>query len=228
MRWGKTRRLLQRVTYHNKADYHSDRYRGCVGAAHFFLYTKLRNVAGVAQTEAKKSSDLFAKCQYLDELTGGRGVVFATGTPISNSMAELYTMMRYLQYGMLQDRGLTLFDEWASTFGEVTTSVELKPEGTGYRMRTRFSRFYNLPELMALWREAADIQTADMLNLPVPEVERKNVVVKPTDIQREMVAELGERAEAVRNGNVDPSEDNMLKIVRCYAQKCISPAGGHY
>ena len=178
----------------------------------FFLYTKLRNVAGVAQTEAKKSSDLFAKCQYLDELTGGRGVVFATGTPISNSMAELYTMMRYLQYGMLQDRGLTLFDEWASTFGEVTTSVELKPEGTGYRMRTRFSRFYNLPELMALWREAADIQTADMLNLPVPEVERKNVVVKPTDIQREMVAELGERAEAVRNGNVDPSEDNMLKI----------------
>lgn len=177
-----------------------------------FLYTKLRNVAGVAQTEAKKSSDLFAKCQYLDELTGGRGVVFATGTPISNSMAELYTMMRYLQYGMLQERGLTLFDEWASTFGEVTTSVELKPEGTGYRMRTRFSRFYNLPELMALWREAADIQTADMLNLPVPEVERKNVVVKPTDIQREMVAELGERAEAVRNGNVDPSEDNMLKI----------------
>ena len=177
-----------------------------------FLYTKLRNVAGVAQTEAKKSSDLFAKCQYLDELTGGRGVVFATGTPISNSMAELYTMMRYLQYGMLQDRGLTLFDEWASTFGEVTTSVELKPEGTGYRMRTRFSRFYNLPELMALWREAADIQTADMLNLPVPEVERKNVVVKPTNIQREMVAELGERAEAVRNGNVDPSEDNMLKI----------------
>ena len=128
------------------------------------MYTKLRNVAGVAQTEAKKSSDLFAKCQYLDELTGGRGVVFATGTPISNSMAELYTMMRYLQYGMLQDRGLTLFDEWASTFGEVTTSVELKPEGTGYRMRTRFSRFYNLPELMALWREAADIQTADMLN----------------------------------------------------------------
>ena len=177
-----------------------------------FLYTKLRNVAGVAQTEAKKSSDLFAKCQYLDELTGGRGVVFATGTPISNSMAELYTMMRYLQYGMLQDRGLTLFDEWASTFGEVTTSVELKPEGTGYRMRTRFSRFYNLPELMALWREAADIQTADMLNLPVPEAERKNVVVKPTDIQREMVAELGERAEAVRNGNVDPSEDNMLTI----------------
>ena len=169
-------------------------------------------MAGIAQTEAKKSSDLFAKCQYLDELTGGRGVVFATGTPISNSMAELYTMMRYLQYGMLQERGLTLFDEWASTFGEVTTSVELKPEGTGYRMRTRFSRFYNLPELMALWREAADIQTADMLNLPVPEVERKNVVVKPTDIQREMVAELGERAEAVRNGNVDPSEDNMLKI----------------
>ena len=182
-------------------------------------------MAGIAQTEAKKSSDLFAKCQYLDELTGGRGVVFATGTPISNSMAELYTMMRYLQYGMLQERGLTLFDEWASTFGEVTTAVELKPEGTGYRMRTRFSRFYNLPELMALWREAADIQTADMLNLPVPEVERKNVVVKPTDIQREMVAELGERAEAVRNGNVDPSEDNMLKIVRCYAQKCISPAG---
>ena len=172
----------------------------------------MQNVAGLSSAEAQKSSDMYMKCRYMDELTGSRGIVFATGTPVSNSMTELYTMQRYLQHDTLEHLGLGHFDSWAANFGETVTALELAPEGTGYRARTRFSKFFNLPELMNLFREVADIQTADMLNLPVPEVERKNVVVKPTDIQREMVAELGERAEAVRNGNVDPSEDNMLAI----------------
>ena len=177
-----------------------------------FLITKMRNVAGLAQTEAQKSSDLFTKCRYLDELTGGRGVVFATGTPISNSMTELYTMQRYLQYETLRSQGLQHFDAWASTFGETVTAIELAPEGTGYRAKTRFARFYNLPELISMFKMVADIQTADMLNLPVPEVEYHNVVIKPSEHQREMVAELAERAEKVRNGMVEPTEDNMLKI----------------
>lgn len=177
-----------------------------------FLYTKMRNVGGIAQTEAQKSSDLFMKCRYLDELTGGRGVVFATGTPISNSMVELYTIQRYLQYGKLQQNGLQHFDAWASTFGETVTATELTPEGTGYRMKTRFSRFYNLPELMAMFKEAADIQTADMLNLPVPKANFHNVAVKPSEMQKEMVLSLSERAEKVRNGMVDSKDDNMLKI----------------
>lgn len=177
-----------------------------------FLYTKMRNVGGIAQTEAQKSSDLFMKCRYLDELTGGRGVVFATGTPISNSMVELYTIQRYLQYGKLQQNGLQHFDAWASTFGETVTATELTPEGTGYRMKTRFSRFYNLPELMSMFKEAADIQTADMLNLPVPKANFHNVAVKPSEMQKEMVAALAERAEKVRNGMVDSKDDNMLKI----------------
>lgn len=177
-----------------------------------FLYTKMRNVGGIAQTEAQKSSDLFMKCRYLDELTGGRGVVFATGTPISNSMVELYTIQRYLQYSKLQQNGLQHFDAWASTFGETVTATELTPEGTGYRMKTRFSRFYNLPELMAMFKEAADIQTADMLNLPVPKANFHNVAVKPSEMQKEMVLSLSERAEKVRNGMVDSKDDNMLKI----------------
>lgn len=177
-----------------------------------FLYTKMRNVGGIAQTEAQKSSDLFMKCRYLDELTGGRGVVFATGTPISNSMVELYTIQRYLQYGKLQQNGLQHFDAWASTFGETVTATELTPEGTGYRMKTRFSRFYNLPELMAMFKEAADIKTADMLNLPVPKANFHNVAVKPSEMQKEMVLYLSERAEKVRNGMVDSKDDNMLKI----------------
>lgn len=177
-----------------------------------FLYTKMRNVGGIAQTEAQKSSDLFMKCRYLDELTGGRGVVFATGTPISNSMVELYTIQRYLQYGKLQQNGLQHFDAWASTFGETVAATELTPEGTGYRMKTRFSRFYNLPELMAMFKEAADIKTADMLNLPVPKANFHNVAVKPSEIQKEMVLSLSERAEKVRNGMVDSKDDNMLKI----------------
>ena len=177
-----------------------------------FLYTKMRNVGGIAQTEAQKSSDLFMKCRYLDELTGGRGVVFATGTPISNSMVELYTIQRYLQYSKLQQNGLQHFDAWASTFGETVTATELTPEGTGYRMKTRFSRFYNLPELMAMFKEAADIKTADMLNLPVPKANFHNVAVKPSEIQKEMVLSLSERAEKVRNGMVDSKDDNMLKI----------------
>lgn len=177
-----------------------------------FLYTKMRNVGGIAQTEAQKSSDLFMKCRYLDELTGGRGVVFATGTPISNSMVELYTIQRYLQYGKLQQNGLQHFDAWVSTFGETVTATELTPEGTGYRMKTRFSRFYNLPELMSMFKEAADIQTADMLNLPVPKANFHNVAVKPSEMQKEMVFSLSERAEKVRNGMVDSSVDNMLKI----------------
>lgn len=177
-----------------------------------FLFTKMRNVGGIAQTEAQKSSDLFMKCRYLDELTGGRGTVFATGTPISNSMVELYTIQRYLQYETLQRNGLQHFDSWASTFGETITAVELTPEGTGYRAKTRFAKFYNLPELMAMFKEVADIQTADMLNLPTPEAHYHNVAVKPSDFQKDMVEELGKRAEKIRNGMVDASVDNMLKI----------------
>ena len=177
-----------------------------------YLYTKMRNVAGIAQTEAKKSSDMFAKCQYLDELTGGKGVTFATGTPISNSMTELYTNMRYLQYDTLQRLNLLHFDSWAAAFGETETGIELAPEGTGYRAKTRFSKFFNLPELISLFKDTADIQTADMLNLPVPEAEYENVVLKPSDYQKDMVASLAERAEAVRNRKVSPDKDNMLKI----------------
>ena len=177
-----------------------------------YLYTKMRNVGGIAQTEAQKSSDLFMKCRYLDEITGGRGTVFATGTPISNSMVELYTIQRYLQYNTLVKNGLQHFDAWASTFGETITAVELTPEGTGYRAKTRFAKFYNLPELMAMFKEVADIKTADMLNLPVPEVKYHNIAVKPSEMQKEMVASLAERAEQVRGGGVDSSVDNMLKI----------------
>lgn len=187
-----------------------------VDEAHYFknlyLYTKMRNVGGIAQTEAQKSSDLFMKTQYLDEITGGRGVVFATGTPISNSMVELYTMQRYLQYNTLRKHDLQHFDSWASTFGETITAIELTPEGTGYRPKTRFAKFYNLPELMAMFKEVADIQTADMLKLPVPEAEYINVAVKPSDIQVEMVKSLSERAEKVRGGGIDSSKDNMLLI----------------
>ncbi len=187
-----------------------------VDESHFyknlFLYTKMRNVAGIAQTEAQKSSDMFAKCQYLDEITGGKGVTFATGTPISNSMTELYTNMRYLQYSTLQKLGLGHFDSWASSFGETQTAIELAPEGTGYRAKTRFAKFFNLPELIALFKESADIQTPDMLNLPVPEAEYENVVLKPSEYQQDMVASLAERAEAVRDRKVDASVDNMLKI----------------
>ena len=177
-----------------------------------YLYTKMRNVGGIAQTEAQKSSDLFMKCRYLDEITGGRGTIFATGTPISNSMVELYTIQRYLQYNTLQRNGLQHFDAWASTFGETVTAVELTPEGTGYRAKTRFAKFYNLPELMAMFKEVADIKTADMLDLPVPEAKFHNIAVKPSEMQKEMVAALAERAEAVRGGGVDSSVDNMLKI----------------
>ena len=182
------------------------------GYKNLYLYTKMRNVAGIAQTEALKSSDMFMKCQYLDELTGGKGVVFATGTPVSNSMVELYTMQRYLQHHTLVEHNLQHFDAWASTFGETMTAIELAPEGTGYRLKTRFAKFYNLPELMQMFREVADIQTADMLNLPVPEAEYRVVSVKPSEMQREMVAELGERAERVREGIVNATEDNMLLI----------------
>ena len=177
-----------------------------------FLYTKMRNVGGIAQTEAMKSSDLFMKCRYLDEITGGRGTVFATGTPISNSMVELYTIQRYLQYNTLVKNNLQHFDAWASTFGETITAVELTPEGSGYRAKTRFARFYNLPELMAMFKEVADIKTADMLDLPVPKAIFHNISVKPSEHQKQMVAELAERAEKVRNGMVDASVDNMLKI----------------
>ena len=177
-----------------------------------YLYTKMRNVGGIAQTEAQKSSALFMKCRYLDEITGGRGTVFATGTPISNSMVELYTIQRYLQYNTLVKNGLQHFDAWASTFGETITAVELTPEGTGYRAKTRFAKFYNLPELMAMFKEIADIKTADMLNLPVPEAKYHNIAVKPSEMQKEMVASLAERAEQVRGGGVDSSVDNMLKI----------------
>lgn len=180
-----------------------------------FLYTKMRNVAGIAQNEAQKSTDMFNKCQYLDEITGGKGISFATGTPISNSMTELYVMQRYLQNSKLQNMGLGLFDSWASTFGEVVTSIELAPEGTGYRAKSRFARFYNIPELMNMFKEIADIKTSDQLKLPVPEAEYETVVLKPTEQQKEIVESLGERAEVVRNGGVDASVDNMLKIVRC-------------
>ncbi len=177
-----------------------------------YLYTKMRNVAGIAQTEAQKSSDLYMKCRYLDEITDCHGVVFATGTPISNSMTEMYTMQRYLQYDRLRDMHLQHFDAWASTFGETVTAIELAPEGTGYRAKTRFARFFNLPELITMFKDVADVQTADMLSLPVPEVEYHNQVMKPSDFQKEMVSSFAERAEKVRNGSVTPSEDNMLKI----------------
>ena len=187
-----------------------------VDESHFyknmFLYTKMRNIAGIAQTDAQKSSDMFAKCQYLDEITGGKGVTFATGTPVSNSMVELYTIMRYLQYETLQKLHLGHFDSWAASFGETVTAIELSPEGTGYRAKTRFARFFNLPELISLFKESADVQTADMLNLPVPEAEYINEVLKPSETQQEMVSSFADRAERVRNGNVDPRTDNMLKI----------------
>lgn len=187
-----------------------------IDEAHYFknlfLFTKMRNVGGIAQTEAQKSSDLFMKCQYLDELTGGKGIVFATGTPVSNSMVEMYTMQRYLQYKALEERNLLQFDSWASTFGETVTAIELAPEGTGYKAKTRFAKFYNLPELMSMFKEVADIQTAETLNLPVPKANFKTITVKPSDIQKEMVADLGKRAEAIRKREVDSKTDNMLKI----------------
>ena len=187
-----------------------------VDEAHYyknlFLYTKMRNVGGIAQTEAQKSSDLYMKCRYLDEITGGKGIVFATGTPISNSMVELYTMQRYLQYSELENRKLQHFDSWASTFGETVTAIELSPEGTGYRAKTRFAKFYNLPELMAMFKEVADIQTSEMLNLPIPKANYHNIVIEPSEMQKEMVKELADRAERVRNKLVDSSTDNMLKI----------------
>ena len=187
-----------------------------VDESHFyknmFLYTKMRNIAGIAQTDAQKSSDMFAKCQYLDELTGGKGVTFATGTPVSNSMVELYTIMRYLQYDTLQKMGLNHFDDWAASFGETVTAIELSPEGTGYRAKTRFARFFNLPELISLFKESADVQTADMLNLPVPEAEYINEVLKPSETQKEMVSSFVDRAEAVQKGLVNPRVDNKLKI----------------
>ena len=177
-----------------------------------FLYTKMRNVAGISQTDAQKSSDMFMKCRYMDELTGGRGIVFATGTPVSNSMTELYTIMRYLQYDTLMRMRMGHFDSWAATFGETVTAIELSPEGTGYRAKTRFARFFNLPELISIFKEAADIQTSDMLNLPVPDAEFINEVLKPSEEQQDMVAAFSERAESVRAGMVNPTEDNMLKI----------------
>lgn len=187
-----------------------------VDESHFyknlFLYTKMRDVSGISQTDAQKSSDMFAKCQYMDELTGGRGITFATGTPISNSITELYTNMRYLQYDTLQRLGLAHFDSWASSFGETVTAVELAPEGTGYRSKTRFARFYNLPELMAIFKECADIQTADALKLPIPEAEYENVVLHPSIHQKEIVKSLAERAEKIRSGTVEAWQDNMLKV----------------
>ena len=187
-----------------------------IDEAHYYknlaAFSKMRNVGGISQTEAQKSSDLYMKCRYLDELTGGRGVVFATGTPISNTMVEMYTMQKYLQYHTLEEHGLLHFDAWASTFGETVTAIELAPEGTGYRAKTRFSRFYNLPELMSMFKEVADIQTADMLNLPVPKANYHNIVLKPSEHQKQMVAALSKRAEKVRNKMVDPSVDNMLRI----------------
>ena len=187
-----------------------------VDEAHYYknlaAFTKMRNVGGISQTEAQKSSDLYMKCRYLDEITGGKGIIFATGTPISNLMVEMYTMQKYLQYNTLKSNGLLHFDAWASTFGETVTAIELSPEGTGYRAKTRFAKFYNLPELMSMFKEVADIKTADMLNLPVPKAEYKNVVLKPSEHQKEMVASLSERAERVRNKMVDSSVDNMLLI----------------
>ena len=172
----------------------------------------MRNVAGLSTSEAQKSSDMFGKCRYLDEITGGRGVVFATGTPVSNSMTELYTVMRYLQYSTLQQKKLTHFDCWASTFGETTTAIELAPEGTGYRARTRFAKFFNLPELMSMFKEVADIKTSDQLHLPVPDAKFETVVAKPSDLQKEMVQELSKRAARIHSGTVDASEDNMLCV----------------
>ena len=187
-----------------------------IDEAHYYknlaAFTKMRNVGGISQTEAQKSSDLYMKCRYLDELTGGKGVVFATGTPISNSMVELYTMQKYLQYNTLKRNNLIHFDAWASTFGETVTAIELAPEGSGYRAKTRFAKFYNLPELMAMFKETADIQTADMLHLPVPEAHFHTVALKPSEQQKEMVEALSERAERVRNKMVDSTVDNMLLI----------------
>ena len=177
-----------------------------------FLFTKMRNVAGISQTEAQKSSDMFMKCRYMDELTGGKGVIFATGTPIANSMVEMYTLMRYLQYDTLQRMELGSFDAWASTFGEKVTAVELSPEGTGYRSKTRFAKFFNLPELISVFKEAADVQTADMLQLPVPKAIYEDVVLEPSEVQQDMVSALADRAETVRNGAIDSREDNMLRI----------------
>jgi len=182
------------------------------GFKNLFLYTKMRNVAGLSTTDTQKSSDMLMKCRYLDEITGSRGVVFATGTPVSNSMTELFTMMRYLQHDTLREKGLSHFDCWASTFGETSTAIELAPEGTGYRARTRFAKFFNLPELMTLFKEVADIKTADQLQLPTPEAAYHNVVAPPTEMQIGMVQELSERAAAVHSGTVDASVDNMLKI----------------
>ena len=183
-----------------------------IGFKKLFLYTKMRNVGGIAQTEAQKSSDLYMKCRYLDEITGGKGIVFATGTPVSNSMVELYTMQRYLQFNELEKMGLEFFDSWASTFGETVTAIELSPEGTGYRNKTRFAKFHNLPELMSLFKEIADIQTSDTLNLPVPKAIFKNIVTKPSEMQKKMVEDLGNRAEKIRNGMIDAKKDNMLII----------------
>ena len=187
-----------------------------IDEAHYYknlaAFSKMRNVGGISQTEAQKSSDLYMKCRYLDDLTGGRGVIFATGTPISNTMVEMYTMQKYLQYALLQEKELLHFDAWASTFGETVTAIELAPEGTGYRAKTRFAKFYNLPELMAMFKEVADIQTADMLHLPVPKANYHNIVLKPSEQQKEMVEALGKRAERVRNRMVDSSVDNMLLI----------------
>ena len=177
-----------------------------------FLFTKMRNVAGLSTSEAQKSSDMLLKCRYLDEITGGKGVIFATGTPVSNSMTELYTMMRYLQHDTLKKHGLTHFDNWASVFGETVTAIELAPEGTGYRARTRFAKFYNLPELMNMFKEVADIKVKEQLNLPTPEAVFHNVIAQPTDEQKELVQELSERASLVHAGSVEPTEDNMLKI----------------
>ena len=195
---------------------YTERERRYVDEAHafknLFLYTKMRNVAGLSTSDAQKSSDMLLKCRYIDEITGNKGIVFATGTPVSNSMTELYTMMRYLQHDMLQGKHLTHFDCWASTFGETATAIELAPEGTGYRARTRFSKFFNLPELMQLFKEAADIKTADQLHLPTPTPIYHNVVAQPTEIQKGMVQELSERAARVHAGIVDASTDNMLKI----------------
>lgn len=176
-----------------------------------YLYTKMRNVAGIGQSEAFKSSDMFMKCRYMDEMTGGKGIVFATRTPVSNSMTELYTMQRYLQYESLKKNNLEHFDSWASTFGETQSAFELSPEGTGYRVKTRFSKFYNLPELMSMFKEVADIQTADMLNLPTPEAHYEVIKTLPSEEQKEILKSLSERADDVRNRVVEPDEDNMLK-----------------
>lgn len=182
-----------------------------------YLYSKMRNVSGISQTEAQKSSDLFLKCRYLDENTQGRGVVFATGTPVSNSMVELYTMQRYLQYGQLVEQDLSLFDSWAATFGETVTAIELAPEGTGYRAKTRFAQFFNLPELMAMFKEVADVQTADMLDLDVPQVKRTTITLQPSEHQKKLVESLSQRADKVRNRMVPPNEDNMLLITNMAA-----------